>query len=184
MAGLKRALDVKAGELSSTGMVMVHDLLVLTNDFLSDKIGPPKPKDDSESLFHKMQSQEELQKKRRVRIGALARRPVAAAVLETSLEAALLGVAIGAGILPRDDRSVAWRPGRARCIRDSATAAILRALFALGLTVGTCALSLSVPLVPAVTEARPLVVLPPRRISAVVQCWCSCVQGAWGPICD
>lgn len=69
MADLKRALVAKAAELSGMGMVMVHDLLVLTNDFLSDKSGPPvkvKGAEATESLFHKMQEETKRQRERRV----------------------------------------------------------------------------------------------------------------------
>lgn len=65
---LKRVLVVKANEMSTTGMVMVHDLLVLTNDFLSeaDRAANKAREGAGESLFQKMQTEEERQKKLRV----------------------------------------------------------------------------------------------------------------------
>lgn len=59
-------MDTKAKELSGMGAIMVHDLLILTNDFLLDKSEPPKCTDDGESLFQKMQSEAERQQRRRV----------------------------------------------------------------------------------------------------------------------
>lgn len=76
VAELKRSLDVKAKEMSGMGMVMVHDLLVLTNDFLSEKNklrqnggegGEGGGGDEGGSLFQKMQTKEQKQRKRRVR---------------------------------------------------------------------------------------------------------------------
>ncbi|CAM9255688.1 unnamed protein product [Ascophyllum nodosum] len=70
VAELKRVLDVKAKEMSATGMVMVHDLLVLTNDFLSEaeqavNIANKKEPDACESLFQKMKTKEQHQKQLR-----------------------------------------------------------------------------------------------------------------------
>lgn len=65
---LKRVLVVKANEMSTMGMVMVHDLLVLTNDFLSEenRAANKARTGAKESLFQKMHSEEERQKKLRV----------------------------------------------------------------------------------------------------------------------
>lgn len=63
-------LEVKAGELASTGMVMVHDLLVLTNEFLSDKNRDDEERSKGgggESLFQKMITEEKRQRDKRVR---------------------------------------------------------------------------------------------------------------------
>lgn len=70
-------LDLKAREMSAIGMVMVHDLLVLTNDFLSDKNRAHKTdaNESGESLFQKMQTEEQRQRKRRVRAGRFGRSP-------------------------------------------------------------------------------------------------------------
>ena len=75
VAELKRVLDVKAKEMSATGMVMVHDLLVLTNDFLSEaeqavNIANKKEPDACESLFQKMKTKEQHQKQLRVSTSA------------------------------------------------------------------------------------------------------------------
>lgn len=72
MAKLRKQLDAKAEEMAGVGMVMVHDLLVLTNDFLADKdredgergVGRRGSK---ESLFEKMVTEEQRQRERRVR---------------------------------------------------------------------------------------------------------------------
>lgn len=68
---LKRSLNTKAEEMSGMGMVMVHDLLVVTNDFLSDKNRARESdaaarKGAGESLYHKMHSQEQRQREKRV----------------------------------------------------------------------------------------------------------------------
>lgn len=70
-------LDVKAEEMSGTGMVMVHDLLVLTNDFLADKdrVGKKREaqKGSDQSLFQKMMTEEQRQREQRVRPRAVVR---------------------------------------------------------------------------------------------------------------
>ena len=72
VAKLKHMLEVKAAELAGTDMVMVHDLLVLTNDFLSDKNRADEERSKGgssggESLFQKMLTEEQRQRDRRVR---------------------------------------------------------------------------------------------------------------------
>lgn len=71
MAKLKHMLEAKAEEVAGTGMVMVHDLLVLTNDFLSDKNRAEEERSkgggDGESLFQKMLTEEQRQRDKRVR---------------------------------------------------------------------------------------------------------------------
>lgn len=61
-------LDVKAAEVAGTGMVMIHDLLVLTNDFLSDKnrADEERSRGGDESLFQKMITEEQRQRDKRV----------------------------------------------------------------------------------------------------------------------
>lgn len=66
MAELKRALGAKATEMSGMGTVMVHDLLLLTNDFLSDKKRARKSSKGEESLFVKMQMEATRQRAREV----------------------------------------------------------------------------------------------------------------------
>ncbi|CBJ48836.1 eIF-2alpha kinase GCN2 similar to Eukaryotic translation initiation factor 2-alpha kinase 4 (GCN2-li [Ectocarpus siliculosus] len=67
VARLKHMLDVKAAEVAGTGMVMVHDLLVLTNDFLSDKnrADEERSRGGDESLFQKMLTEEQRQRDKR-----------------------------------------------------------------------------------------------------------------------
>ncbi|CAM9387141.1 unnamed protein product, partial [Ectocarpus sp. 4 AP-2014] len=67
VARLKHMLDVKAAEVAGTGMVMVHDLLVLTNDFLSDKnrADEESSRGGDESLFQKMITKEQRQRDKR-----------------------------------------------------------------------------------------------------------------------
>ncbi|CAM9232817.1 unnamed protein product, partial [Scytosiphon promiscuus] len=70
VAKLKHMLEAKASEVAGTGMVMVHDLLVLTNDFLSDKNRADEERSrgrgsGDESLFQKMLSEEQRQRERR-----------------------------------------------------------------------------------------------------------------------
>lgn len=69
MAKLRQQLDAKAEEMAGVGMVMVHDLLVLTNDFLADKdrADSEKKRGAAESLFEKMITEEQRQRERRVR---------------------------------------------------------------------------------------------------------------------
>lgn len=73
VAKLKHMLEVKAAELAGTDMVMVHDLLVLTNDFLSDKNRADEERSKGggdgggESLFQKMLTEEQRQRDKRVR---------------------------------------------------------------------------------------------------------------------
>lgn len=72
MANLRKQLDAKAEEMAAVGMVMVHDLLVLTNDFLADKDRADSEraggkKGSRESLFEKMHEEEQRQRERRVR---------------------------------------------------------------------------------------------------------------------
>lgn len=67
-------LEAKAAEIAGTGTVFVHDLLVLTNDFLSDKNRADEERskgggggpDGQESLFQKMLTEEQRQRDRRV----------------------------------------------------------------------------------------------------------------------
>lgn len=68
MARLKHMLDVRAAEVAGTGMVMVHDLLVLTNEFLSDKnrADEERSRGGDESLFQKMLTEEQRQRDKRV----------------------------------------------------------------------------------------------------------------------
>lgn len=74
VATLRQQLDAKAEEMAGVGMVMVHDLLVLTNDFLADldqvdgKRGGGR-RGSKESLFEKMVTEEQRQRERRVRPG-------------------------------------------------------------------------------------------------------------------
>ena len=66
-------LEEKAAEVAGAGMVMVHDLLVLTNDFLSDKNRADEERSKGgggQSLFQKMLTEEQRQRARRV--GAVA----------------------------------------------------------------------------------------------------------------
>ncbi len=68
-------LEAKAAEVAGTGTVFVHDLLVLTNEFLSDKNRADEERskggggggaDGQESLFQKMLTEEQRQRDRRV----------------------------------------------------------------------------------------------------------------------
>ena len=73
VAKLRQQLDVKAEEMAGVGMVMVHDLLVLTNDFLADKDREDSERGkrgSKESLFEKMVTEEQRQRERRVRLRA------------------------------------------------------------------------------------------------------------------
>lgn len=76
VAKLKHMLEAKASELAGTGMVMVHDLLVLTNDFLSDKNRADEERSrgrsGDESLFQKMLTEKQRQREKRVSGGATA----------------------------------------------------------------------------------------------------------------
>lgn len=71
---LRQQLDTKAEEMAGVGMVMVHDLLVLTNDFLADldradgERGGGR-RGSKESLFEKMVTEEQRQREKRVRPG-------------------------------------------------------------------------------------------------------------------
>eukprot|EP00752_Nemacystus_decipiens_P009926 g8853.t3 len=67
VAKLKHMLEVKAADLAGTDMVMVHDLLVLTNDFLSDKnrADEERSRSKGESLFQKMLTEEQRQRDKR-----------------------------------------------------------------------------------------------------------------------
>eukprot|EP00903_Cladosiphon_okamuranus_P014260 g13246.t1 len=65
VAKLKHMLEAKAAEVAGTGMVMVHDLLVLTNDFLSDKNRADEERSKGESLFQKMLTEEQRQRDKR-----------------------------------------------------------------------------------------------------------------------